>query len=251
MRAGTGFAPTSAPLEPPAGLVWQDADIVRTYPHDSGAFTQGLLARDGRLFESTGLEGLSTIREVRLEDGAVLRSAALPPSDFGEGLVDWGRQIISLTWRSGIGFRWDRDSLRRLGTFPFAGEGWGATRNEDHIIVSDGTPVLRFLDPRTMAERRRLVVTERERPLGRLNDLQWVEGEILANILPTDTIARIDAATGVVTARIRIPGLAGALGSRGPQQVLNGIAYDCAAARLFVTGKSWPKLFEIKLPQPG
>jgi glutaminyl-peptide cyclotransferase len=245
------FSPAFAPRGPPAGVVLEDADIVRSYPHDPGAFTQGLLVRDGRLFESTGLEGLSTIREVRLEDGAVLRSAVLPPTDFGEGLVDWGKQIISLTWRSGIGFRWDGESLRRLGTFPFNGEGWGATRNETDIIVSDGTPVLRFLDPQTMAERRRLVVTERERPLGWLNDLQWVEGEIFANIFPTDTIARIDPDTGVAAARIRIPEVAGRFGRRGAEQVLNGITYDSGERRLFVTGKLWPLLFEIRLPQPG
>jgi glutaminyl-peptide cyclotransferase len=228
--------------------VLQDADIVRSYPHDAGAFTQGLLVQDGRLFESTGLEGLSTVREVRLEDGAVLRSAALPPADFGEGLVDWGGQIISLTWRSGIGFRWDRNSLRRLGTFAFRGEGWGATRNESDIIVSDGTPVLRFLDPETMAERRRLTVTEGDRPLGWLNDLQWVEGEIFANVFPTDTIARIDPLTGVAAARIRIRGLAAMFGPRGPEQLLNGIGYDAKERRLFVTGKNWPLLLEIRPP---
>ena len=234
-----------------AGPALQDADIVRRYPHDSGAFTQGLLIRDGRLFESTGLEGLSTVREVRLEDGAVLRRVALPSGDFGEGLVDWGRQIITLTWRSGIGYRWDRDSFRRLGSFPFRGEGWGATRNDGDIIVSDGTPMLRFLDPRTMAERWRLPVTERGRPLGGLNDLQWVKGEILANIFPTDTIARIDPDTGVATARIRVRGLNEAFGPRGTEQVLNGIAYDADAERLFVTGKLWPWLYEIRLAQPG
>lgn len=249
MSSSTRFPPPFPPCGPPAGTVLQDAEIVRSFPHDAGAFTQGLLVSDGRLFESTGLEGLSTIREIRLEDGAVLRSAALPPEDFGEGLVDWGRQIVSLTWRSGIGFRWDRDSLRRLGTFRFRGEGWGATRNETEIIVSDGTPVLRFLDPRTMAERRRLVVTEQGRPLGWLNDLQWVEGEILANIFSTDTIARIDPATGEAIARIRISSLPAAFGPRGTEQVLNGIAYDSNERRLFVTGKLWPLLLEIRLPR--
>lgn len=239
----------SAPPGPPAGVVVQDAEIVRSYPHDPGAFTQGLLFSEGRLFESTGIEGLSTIREVRLEDGAVLRCATLPPACFGEGLVDWGRWIISLSWRSGIGFRWDRNSLRRLGTFRFGGEGWGATRNETDIIVSDGTPVLRFLDPQTMAERRRLLVTERGRPLGWLNDLQWVEGEILANVFPTDTIARIDPVTGASVARVRIPALPAAFGPRGAEQILNGIAYDSGGGRLFVTGKLWPLLLEIRLPR--
>lgn len=220
--------------------------VVRSYPHDPAAFTQGLIYRDGKLYESTGLEGASTIREVRLEDGKVLRSVALPASLFGEGIVDWKRELISITWRSGIGFRWDRASFRKLGEFRYPGEGWGLTRNRREIIMSDGTAVLRFLDPVTLAERRRLTVVEDGLPLINLNELEWVKGEILANVWLTDTIARIDPRTGRVKGRIDLSALRPGAG-RGDDEVLNGIAYDAARDRLFVTGKLWPRLYEIKL----
>ena len=185
----------------------QSYEVVRTYPHDRQAFTEGLLYRDGRLYESSGLEGRSTIRQVRLEDGAVLRSVALPPNLFGEGIVDWGNELISLTWRSGIGFRWDRATFRRLGSFSYSGEGWALTRNSSEIVMSDGTPVLRFLDPKTMKVKRRLQVTQDGAPIANVNELEWVKGEILANLWLTDTIARIDPKTGRVTARIDLTGL--------------------------------------------
>jgi glutamine cyclotransferase len=223
--------------------------VVRSYPHDPQAFTEGLIYRDGRLFESTGLTGLSTIREVRLGDGRVLRKVKLPPSLFGEGLVDWKDQLISVTWQTGLGFRWDRATFRKLGEFRYQGEGWGLTRNERDIILSDGSAVLRFLDPTTLKVRRRLKVTEGGVPLAYLNELEWVKGEILANIWLTDNIARIDPATGKVTGRIDLSGLRA--GGRSDDDVLNGIAYDSAGDRLFVTGKNWPRLYEIKLaPRP-
>lgn len=225
----------------------QGASVVRTYPHDPAAFTQGLIFRDGRLFESTGREGASTIREVRLEDGKVLRMTALPPSLFGEGIVDWKDQLISLTWRSGIGFRWDRASFKQLSSFRYEGEGWGLTRNDHELIMSDGTPMLRFLDPETFEVRRRLMVTEEGRPLARLNELEWVKGEILANVWLTDTIVRIDPATGQVRGRIDLSALDPGQGPGDGDDVLNGIAYDAKGDRLFVTGKNWPKLFEIRL----
>jgi len=233
----------------PAPVPIQRVEVVRSFPHDPAAFTEGLFYRDGRLFESTGLNGRSTIREVRLEDGKVLRSIALPPVYFGEGIVDWNSQIISLTWQNGIGFRWDRASFRKLGEFHYAGEGWALTRSARDIVMSDGTPVLRFLDPKTLAVRRRLTVTEDGAPLPYLNELEWVKGEILANIWLTDTIARIDPATGRVIARIDLSGLRAAL-NRGEDDVLNGIAYDAAGDRLFVTGKNWPRLYEIRLVPP-
>jgi glutamine cyclotransferase len=223
----------------------QSYEVVRTYPHDRQAFTEGLLYRDGRLYESSGLEGRSTIREVRLEDGAVLRSVALPPNLFGEGIVDWGNELISLTWRSGIGFRWDRATFRRLGSFSYSGEGWALTRNSREIVMSDGTPVLRFLEPQTMKVKRRLRVTQDGAPVVNLNELEWVKGEILANVWLTDTIARIDPKTGRVIARIDLAGLGPA--KRGRDEVLNGIAYDSARDRLWVTGKNWPKIYEIRI----
>lgn len=223
--------------------------IVRSFPHDPGAFTQGLIFRDGSLYESTGLVGRSTIREVRLEDGKVLRSVALPASLFGEGIVDWKGQLISVTWRSGLGFRWDRASFRKLGEFRYPGEGWGLTRGGRDIIMSDGTPVLRFLDPVTFAERRRVTVVEDGLPLSNLNELEWVKGEIFANVWQTDTIARIDPGTGRVKSRIDLSSLREGE-THGEDDVLNGIAYDAVGDRLFVTGKLWPKLYEIRLPSP-
>lgn len=232
----------AAPAPPPL----HGYTLVRSYPHDPTAFTQGLFYRDGRLFESTGLTGHSTIREVRLEDGAVLRKVALPAHLFGEGIVDWKSQIISLTWQTGIGFRWDRASFRQLASFRYAGEGWGLTRSARELVMSDGTPVLRFLDPGTLAVRRRLAVTEGGVPVPNLNELEWVEGEILANVWHSDTIVRIDPRTGRVTARIDLSGLA-AFPNRGEDDSLNGIAWDSARKRLFVTGKNWPRLYQIRL----
>jgi glutamine cyclotransferase len=227
------------------GVPIQSYEVVRTYPHDRQAFTEGLLYRDGRLYESSGLEGRSTIREVRLEDGAVLRSVALPPNLFGEGIVDWGNELISLTWRSGIGFHWDRATFRRLGSFSYSGEGWALTRNSREIVMSDGTPVLRFLEPKTMKVKRRLRVTQDGAPVMNLNELEWVKGEILANVWLTDMIARIDPKTGRVIARIDLAGLGPA--KRGTDDVLNGIAYDSAHDRLLVTGKNWPEIYEIRI----
>jgi glutamine cyclotransferase len=234
----------------PAPPTVQGFTLVRSYSHDPGAFTEGLFYRDGRLFESTGLTGRSTIREVRLEDGRVVRSIALAPSLFGEGIVDWKRQIVSLTWETGIGFRWDRASFRKLGEFHYPGEGWGLTRNARELVMSDGTPVLRFLDPETFAVRRRLTVTEGGVPLANLNELEWVKGEILANVWHSDSIVRIDPATGRVIARIDLSAL-GAFPNRGEEDSLNGIAWDPARERLFVTGKNWPRLYEIRLAAPA
>jgi glutaminyl-peptide cyclotransferase len=183
---------------------------------------------------------------VDLADGKVLRSVAIPPPLFGEGIVDWGNQLISLTWRGGLGFRWDRATFRKLGEFHYTGEGWALTRNAREIIMSDGTPVLRILDPSTLAVKRRLTVTEDGRPVVNLNELEWVKGEIYANIWMTDSIVRIDPATGKVIARIDLSGLGNPAG-RGTDDVLNGIAYDASGDRLFVTGKDWPELYQIRL----
>ena len=238
-----------AGAQAPAPPASQAYSLVRSYPHDPAAFTQGLFFRDGRLFESTGLFGASTIREVRLEDGKVLRSTALPPEFFGEGIVDWKGQIISITWQNGIGFRWDRASFRRQSEFRYPGEGWGLTRSAREIVMSDGTPSLRFLDPKSLAERRRITVTENGAPVANLNELEWVKGEILANVWLTDTIVRIDPASGRVRQRIDLSALARASGG-GEDDVLNGIAWDPKRGRLFVTGKNWPRLYEIRLTPP-
>jgi glutaminyl-peptide cyclotransferase len=224
--------------------------IVHVYPHDPHAFTEGLFYLDGHLWESTGLNGRSEIREVRLEDGKVLRSVTVPPRYFGEGIVNSGPDIISLTWQDGIGFRRRRSDLVQTGTFHYPGEGWALTRNEREIVMSDGTPQLRILDPATMAERRRINVTDEGHPVSHLNELEWVKGEILANIWLTTRIARIDPRTGRVTGWIELAPLVAENQHGDEDSVLNGIAYDGAKNRLFVTGKNWPHLYEIVLVPP-
>ena len=221
--------------------------IVREYPHDPTAFTQGLLFLDGRLYESTGLNRQSTIREVRLEDGKVLRSVSIPPQYFGEGLVNWGPDLLSLTWQDGLGFRWNRADFRQKGEFRYPGEGWGLTQDGKRIIMSDGTSQLRFLDPSTLQEKKRLAVTYQGQPVERLNELEWVKGEIFANIWMGRRIARIDPKSGKVKGWIDLSELAVANSNGDPDAVLNGIAYDEKNDRLFVTGKNWAKLFEIDI----
>jgi glutamine cyclotransferase len=233
-----------APDRPPQIYSYR---IVHAYPHDINAFTEGLFYLDGKLYESTGLNGRSFIREERLEDGHVLRSVAIDRRYFGEGIVNWGPDIISLTWQGGTGFRWRRSDFAKLGEFHYPGEGWALTRNATDIIMSDGTPQLRFLDPSTLAERRRITVTDEGRPVERLNELEWVKGEIYANVWMTRRIARIDPKSGHVTGWIDLGQLVAEHAPPDEDSVLNGIAYDAANDRLFVTGKNWPKLFEIKL----
>jgi glutamine cyclotransferase len=223
----------------------QAARVAARYPHDRGAFTQGLVWRRGRLFESTGLVGRSTVRRVRLRDGKVLRSAGFPDGLFGEGIAPWGEEIVGVTYRGGVGLRWDAQTLAETGRFAFEGEGWGLTQDGESLVLSDGTPVLRFLDPETMAVRRRLLVTAAGRPLPFLNALAWRHGEILANVLTLPAIARIDAASGAVRGWIDLAPLVAESGCDDPEKVANGIAWDAERDRLFVTGKNWPTLYEI------
>ena len=230
----------------PARVPVERIQIVRTFPHDPSAFTEGLLYLDGRLYESTGLEGRSSIREVRLEDGKVLRQAVIPPQYFGEGIVNWGAKLISLTWQNGLGFIWDRATLKRTGEWRYTGEGWSLTQNGREIVMSDGTPQLRFLDPNTLKELRRITVTAGGSRVTRLNELEWVKGEVLANIWQTDRIARIDPTSGRVKAWIDVSSLVAKVPRRGIDDVPNGIAYDAKGDRLFVTGKNWPYLFEVR-----
>jgi glutamine cyclotransferase len=222
--------------------------IVKSYPHDVNAFTEGLFFHDGIFYESTGLEGQSNIRAVDPASGRVLRSVSLPAGLFGEGIVAWKDQLISVTWRTGIGFRWSLDGFRPLGAFHYAGEGWGLTEDGHNIILSDGTPVLRFLDPDSLKVVRSLKVTAEGQSIERLNELEFVKGEILANIWMTNRIARIDSKTGVVKAWIDVSNLAARAATTNPDAVPNGIAYDQAQDRLFLTGKNWPYLFEVRIP---
>lgn len=220
--------------------------VVATYPHDTRAFTQGLFYLNGHLYESTGQVGESTIRKVRFEDGRVLQSVPIPPGLFGEGIVNFGNEIISITWQGGRGFRWDLATFRQLGEWRYEGEGWGLTQNGTDIIMSDGSSALRFLDPATLAERRRITVTRDGAEVTQLNELEWVNGEIFANVWQTPLIVRIDPASGRVTGVIDLTGLAAQNGDAS-DRVLNGIAYDRQGDRLFVTGKYWPRLYEIDL----
>jgi glutaminyl-peptide cyclotransferase len=226
-------------------------EVVNTYPHDPEAFTQGLTYKDGFLFESTGGWGRSSIRQVRIEDGAVLKRSALPPSVFGEGLVFWEGEIISLTWRDGIGFRWSGDTLLETGRLPWKGEGWGITHNSRELIVSDGSSVLQFLAPHTFRELRAIEVTAAGRPLPFLNDLEWVEGEIWANVWMTDLIARIDPESGRVTRWVDCRGLRRASLGFNHNSVLNGIAYDAGHGRLYLTGKNWACLSQLQYSAGG
>lgn len=222
--------------------------VVRTLPHDPGAFTQGLQYQDGYLLESTGLVGRSSIRKVKLETGEVLLKRDLGPPYFGEGLVAWGGKVVQLTWQHQVGFIYDAKTFAPRGQFKYRGEGWGLTHDGRRIVMSDGTDQIRFLNPNTLAEIGRIKVTFRGQPLRNLNEIEWVRGEIYANVWQTDMIVRINPTTGVVVGRINLSGLLNDADRRGSNpDVLNGIAYDAKGDRLFVTGKQWPKLYEIKL----
>lgn len=221
--------------------------LVATYPHDASAFTEGLFVHDGALYESTGLEGQSDIRKVRLKDGKVIQRRTLGTRYFGEGIVNWGDRIISLTWRHGQGFVWNLKDFAPVGSFRYDGEGWGMTQDGRSLIMSDGTAQLRFLDPVKLTEQRRITVTWNGRAVERLNELEYVRGEIWANIWYETKIARIDPATGAVIDWIDIGALRKAAGVSDTEAVANGIAYDAGKDRIFVTGKNWPKLFEIRV----
>jgi glutaminyl-peptide cyclotransferase len=223
--------------------------VTARYPHDSGAFTEGLLMHGGYLYESTGLEGQSDIRRVRLSDGKVLKSVKLPPALFGEGIVDWGKELLSVTWKTGQGFRWDLATLKRKAGFSYPGEGWGMTHNGANIILSDGTPTLRVLNPATFAEVRRITVTIHGRPLPNLNELEWVKGVLFANVWQQPAIVRIDPGSGRVTGVLDLTDVAASVQASGQDAVLNGIAYDAKTDVLLVTGKNWPTLFALKLTQ--
>ncbi len=241
--------PSPAPESPSAVITYTYA-IVRAYPHDPAAFTQGLVYADGVLYESTGLYGRSSLRRVALETGEVLQQRDLPAEYFGEGLALFDGRLIQLTWQNNIGFVYDAASFALQQTWTYPTEGWGLTHDGTHLIMSDGSATLRFLDPRTFQAQREVLVTDGGRPVGWLNELEYVNGEVFANVWQTDWIARIDPQTGRVLGWIDLSGLL-APEERQGADVLNGIAYDAQNGRLFVTGKLWPKLFEITLtPRP-
>lgn len=240
-------APPAAAEDASASI--RAAEVVRELPHDSRAFTQGLFFSQGRLFETTGQVGESVLREVDLATGKVIRETRLPGRYFGEGSTDWGDGIVSLTWHGGTAFRWRRDDFELRGFFKYNGEGWGLTQDGASLIMSDGSAELRFLDPASFAERRRITVSDGGVPIENLNELEFVGGEILANVWMQDRIARIDPATGHVIGWIDCSAIVRRVNPSHTDSVLNGIAYDAKARRLYVTGKRWPKLFEIQLPK--
>ncbi len=220
--------------------------VVAVYPHDPDAFTQGLAYRDGVLYEGTGLYGGSSLRETRLATGEVVRSQRLPPQLFGEGIALFGDRLIQLTWRSGIGLVWDLEDLTIVGTFVYPTEGWGITSDGHRLIMSDGTSTLRFLDPETFRATGTVEVMAEGAPLPNLNELEYVDGLVYANVWKTDEIAIISPETGVVVAWIDLSGLL-TEEERHQADVLNGIAYDPDNDRLLLTGKLWPKIFQIEV----
>jgi glutaminyl-peptide cyclotransferase len=226
--------------------------IVHVYPHDRKAFTQGLEFRAGFLYESTGMNGTSWVRKVKLETGEVLQQIDLDSQYFGEGITVFNQQILELTWRSAVGFIYDQNSFRRLRSFYYPGEGWGLANDGTVIYMSDGTPQIRVWDPVSLQEKRRITVHDGSKPVNYLNELECVRGEIYANVWQTDKIIRISPSDGRVLAWVNLSGLLSAADRLVNTDVLNGIAYDALGDRLFVTGKLWPKLFEIKIvPKNG
>ncbi len=235
--------------------------VVNTFPHDRSAFTEGLLYLNGYLYEGTGMPGQSDIRKVKLETGEVVQKHAIPDAYFGEGIVVWKDQLLELTWTNETGFIYDLNSFAPRKQFAYPGQGWSMTTDGKRILMDDGTAQIRFWDPETLAETGRITVTDEGQPIDKtcrpgsegrcLNEMEWVKGEIYANIWMTDQIVRIDPTNGKVIGRIDCTGLLTPQDrvESGPYQtdVLNGIAYDAQGDRLFVTGKRWPKLFEIKL----
>ncbi|HEY4676209.1 MAG TPA: glutaminyl-peptide cyclotransferase [Candidatus Angelobacter sp.] len=221
--------------------------IIRDYPHDPAAFTQGLVYHDGFLYEGTGLNGQSQLRKVRLETGEVLQHIELSREYFGEGIAIVQNKVIQLTWRSHIGFVYNFADFKLLRQFSYPGEGWGLASRGNELFMSDGTAEISVLDATTLKEKRRFTVRDGATRVDQLNELEFVEGELFANIWQTDRIARISPQTGKVVGWIDLTGLLSPIYRRQEGAVLNGIAYDAAHKRLFVTGKLWPKIFEIQL----
>ena len=232
---------------PDDGLQVYSYRVVNEYPHDVDAYTQGLVFHDGELYEGTGLYGHSSLRRVELETGSVLQIHELDDKYFGEGITIYDDRIIQLTWREKLGFVYNRESLEQIDGFNYSTEGWGITYDGIKLIMSDGSATLYFLDPVTFEETGCIEINSAGHPIKLLNELEYINGEIFANIYRTDRIARIDPATGNVIAWIDLTGILRFEDTTPQTDVLNGIAYDSDTDRLFVTGKKWQKLFEIEL----
>lgn len=234
-----------------APLPVAQAEVLERLPHDSAAFTEGFFVEDGAFFESTGHVGRSFIRKIDPHTGKVLRQVAVPAPYFGEGIAQVGGEIVSLTWQHGTGFRWRAADFRKLGTFRYQGEGWGLASAGGLLVMSDGTATLRVLDPKTLAVTRTIAVTLRGAPLDDLNEIEIVDGEILANVWHANAIVRIDPASGRVKGLIDLSALVREVAASDPEAVPNGIAWDRKTRRLYVTGKLWPKVFRIAWPVQG
>ncbi len=222
-------------------------EVVNVYPHDREAFTQGLVFRDDKLLESTGQEGESTLRSVDLDSGQILRKVDLPAQYFAEGMTVLNGKVYQLTWQHQVGFIYDYQTFQQTGQFSYQGEGWGLTNDGHSLILSDGTNRLRFIDPDSFRVLRTIAVSENGKAVDRLNELEFIQGEVYANIWHDHRIVAINPQTGAVTAWIDCSGLIGRSQATDQEAVLNGIALDEASGRVFVTGKLWPKLFEIKI----
>ena len=241
----------SVPQTAPSPTPEYNFKVIHVFPHDPAAFTQGLFYHDGFLYEGTGLNGRSSVRKVRLETGEVLAKVDLPQEFFGEGIALLKNEIVELTWQSQTGFVYNASDLRLLRRFSYRGEGWGLTTNGADFFMSDGTSEIRVLDGATLHEKRLLRVRDGGKPVTQLNELEFVEGEIFANVWQTDRIARISPRTGRVVGWIDLTGLLSSVYKLEAGAVLNGIAYDPAKKRLFVTGKLWPSVFEIQIVPKG
>jgi glutaminyl-peptide cyclotransferase len=224
-------------------------DVIRVFPHDTSAYTQGLAYRNGYLYEGTGRNGHSSLRKLHLENGEVLQRVDLGPDYFGEGITILGDKVFQLTWTSQTGFVYDVNDFHLLRKFSYSGEGWGLATNGRELLLSDGTAEIRVLDPESFKEKRRIKVHDRATPVDQLNELEFVDGQIFANVWHSNRIARISPQTGDIVGWIDLTGLLSSVYRLEPEAVLNGIAYDPVQKRLFVTGKLWPSVFEIRLSE--
>src|SRR5947207_2076188 len=222
-------------------------EVVNSHPHDPTSFTQGLLWHEGALYESTGLEGQSKVRRLEFPSGKVLNEISLSSDLFGEGLALVENRLIQLTWKSHRGFVYDLETFRKLKEFSYDTEGWGLTYDGKSLILSDGSSDLFYVDPQTYKPIRKLAVTMNGKPLTELNELEFIEGEIWANVWQTDFIVRIDPSSGRVTTYLNLKGILAPSVKTGREDVLNGIAYDAERKRIFITGKLWPRIFEIRV----
>ena len=240
-------APTTTAQRKPAPV--QTFKVIATFPHDQSSFTQGLVFADGQMYESTGLNGESTLRRVDVTTGQMLQRINVPAEYFAEGLALVGDELLQLTWQTKVGFVYDRKTFAQKRTFSYNTEGWGiAYDGASQLVMSDGSDTLTFLDPKTFTPGKKLRVLDAGKPVANLNELEWIEGEIWANIWLTDRIARISPNTGEVNAWIDLSTLYPRNERMPPADVMNGIAYDKATRRIFITGKKWPKLYQISVP---